>query len=112
MRFKIALYGHPIAEGMWICSGVVSQFSRMGHHPLPVFGLLPLPDGLGCIDVHIIYITHTETVEYYLHIASVTGWLGIREYFLYFLIKLIGIKLMRNSAGVHTVRPDIQKQLI
>ena len=81
MRFKMTLYGHPIAEGMWICPGVVSQFSRMGHHPLPVLGLLPLPDGLGSVDVHVIYIAHTETMEYDLHIASVTDLSVLRDEF-------------------------------
>ena len=63
MRFKIALYGHPIAKSMWICPSVVPEFTRMSHHPLPVLGLLPLQDGLGSVDVHVIYIAHTETVE-------------------------------------------------
>ena len=44
----------------------------MSHHPLTLIGLLPFVDGLGCIDVNIIYIAHVEAMKSDFHASSIT----------------------------------------
>ena len=65
MRFEIARYGYAITKGVGIGSGMVSDILGMCHRPLALLGLLPFPDGLGCIYVNVIHITHAEGMESY-----------------------------------------------